>query len=69
MMRRLRSSGSCDAHEVLIDVVGEQSAQRHVLAAQDDDVPLLRALRPLRLEARELLAGVGRLLRSQRCKG
>ena len=37
--------GVCDAHEVLIDHVGEETAQRHILAAQDDDVPLLGALR------------------------
>ena len=53
--------GIGDADEVLIDAVGEKPAQRHILAAQDDDVTVLRALQPLRLEARELLAGVGRL--------
>ena len=59
MMRRLRSC-ALDAHEVLKGYVGQQTSQRHVLAAQDDDVPLLRALRHLRHEASELLAGVGR---------
>ena len=47
-----------DAHEVLIDYVGKESSQWHVLAPQDYDVPLLWRLRSLRLEARELLAGV-----------
>ena len=51
-----------DAYEVLIDIVSEQSAYWRILAAQDNDVPLLLTLRPLGLEAGELLARVWRLL-------
>src|SRR4051794_19331460 len=57
-----------DAHEVLKGYVGQQSPQRHVLTAQDNDVPLLRALRHLRHEASELLAGVERPLVISRVK-
>ena len=50
--------GIGDADEVLIDVVGQKTTERHILTAQDNDVTVLPAVVPLRLEARELLAGV-----------
>ena len=53
--------GIGDADEVLIDGGGEKAAQGHVVAAEDDDAALLRALGAVRLEARELLAGLGRI--------
>jgi hypothetical protein len=64
MIRRdaaLAFLGVLNAYEVLVDVVCEQAAQRHVLTAQDDDVTLFSALCPLGLETRELLAGIGGL--------
>src|SRR5262249_17277198 len=53
--------GVSDAHEVLVDIVGEQPPHRHVLTAQHDDVALFRGLCPIRLKAGELLPGVGGL--------
>src|SRR5262245_9379475 len=47
-----------DANKGLIDIVGKQTAQRHIFTAQHNDVTLLSGLDPLRLEACELLAGV-----------
>jgi hypothetical protein len=51
--------GIDDADQVLIDVVGQKAPEWHILAAQYDDVTVLPALEPLRLKAREFLAGVG----------
>jgi hypothetical protein len=52
--------GVLDANQCLIDIIGEQPAQRHVFTAQHDDVTILSGLYPLRLEARELFAGIRR---------
>src|SRR5262249_7878911 len=51
-----------DANKVLIDVWGEQTEQRGVLATQDDHATFFRALCGVRLETRELHSSVRRLL-------
>src|SRR6516165_4771883 len=47
-----------DAYEGLIDIIGKQPAQRHVLTTQHDDVTFFSSLYPFRLKTRELFAGV-----------
>jgi hypothetical protein len=44
-----------DADQVLIHIVREQPARRHVLAAQDDDAPFLRAVPAVKYRARMLV--------------